>query len=144
MKDHFQLAALAAACVIAVSGCGGGRTTHPVSGKVALADGQPLAGARVVFDSVDKGVSAQGYTDEAGQYRLTTEEDGDGAVPGEHRVIVMPPPRAIGTGEGENVKIATAPARPVVPKKLQRYETSGLTFEVQPGDNTYDIVVPKQ
>jgi hypothetical protein len=141
MRFRNQLAGLAAVCILAISGCGGGRETHPVSGKVALGDGTPLVGARVVFDSVDQRVSAQGYTDQAGHYRLTTEEDGDGAAPGQHRVIVMPPPTPVTAGDGENVVVAKRPAKPLVPRKYQRYESSGLTCEVVAGENTFDIVV---
>jgi hypothetical protein len=139
-----QLSTLAAVSLLAVSGCGGGRDTHPVTGKVALVDGTPVVGARVVFDNFEKGLSAAGYTNEAGQYRLTTDEDNDGATPGQHRVIVMPPPATVVTGEGENAVVTKAPGKPIVPRKYQRYESSGLTYEVKPGqENTYDIVIQK-
>lgn len=65
----------------------GREPVHPVSGRVTL-KGEPVDGAIVIFHSTSKQVSAQGLTDADGRYRLTTYEDGDGAVAGEHIVTV--------------------------------------------------------
>ncbi|MCA9012679.1 MAG: carboxypeptidase regulatory-like domain-containing protein [Planctomycetaceae bacterium] len=79
----------------ALSGCGGGtdkwvegrEKVNPVSGIVTL-DGKPVEGAVVMFISASKPISAQGLTDASGQYHLTTYEQHDGAVAGEHKVTV--------------------------------------------------------
>jgi len=79
----------------ALIGCGGGtdkwvegrEKVHAVSGKVTF-DGKPVEGAVVMFISVSKPISAQGLTDASGVYRLTTYEQNDGAVSGEHKVTV--------------------------------------------------------
>lgn len=141
MPQYGRLLA-AAVCLTFLAGCSQELETYPVTGKVSFNDGTPLAGARVVFESTEQAVSSQGYTDNEGHYTLTTNEEGDGAVPGPHRVIVMPPPAAVVQGGGEEA-VVTAPAKPVVAKKYQRYDTSGLQYEVKPGDNVYDIVLDK-
>lgn len=87
---------LPAACVFCLMvGCGGGsdkwvedrEEVYPVSGKVTF-NGEPLEGAVVMFRSEAKQLTAHGKTDDQGQYRLTTYETADGAVPGEHTVCV--------------------------------------------------------
>lgn len=70
-------------------GCGG--SAHPdmvpVSGTVSY-QGQPLAGAQVVFHNDKAPRAASGQTDAQGNFTLTTFEPGDGAIVGEYRVSV--------------------------------------------------------
>ncbi len=70
-------------------GCGGsGLPTVPVTGQV-LVDGQPMEGVSVVFNPVDAGGrAASGVTDAEGKFTLTTEVNGDGALPGSYKVAV--------------------------------------------------------
>ncbi len=94
--------------------------TVPVSGKVTL-DGQPVAGATVIFVNTEQAMSggstgsysSVGKTDENGVYRLTTFESGDGAVPGTYAVTITKYATAASgtssgsggseTGEGESL-----------------------------------------
>ena len=79
------------AAVACLAGCQEGRPpTYRVDGKVAFADGSPLRGGEVVCESVSLGVEARGAIDENGAFQLTTFEPGDGAVEGEHIVLVAP------------------------------------------------------
>jgi hypothetical protein len=82
-------AAVVAAVVLAVPGCGGGGKVA-VKGTVTL-DGQPVEGAMVAFVPADpgKGEIAYGTTDKDGTFRLTTTKPNDGAVPGEYKVTVV-------------------------------------------------------
>jgi hypothetical protein len=74
--------------VLAATGCGGGRKPVAVSGTITL-DGKPLAGATVTFSPVEgHGRSAGGLTDDSGEFDLTTFNSGDGALPGDYKVIV--------------------------------------------------------
>jgi hypothetical protein len=68
-----MLAAISAAAVLFVSGCGGGPGLGNVSGKVTL-DGQPLAGALVEFQP-SEGRGSIGSTDAQGVYKLSYTEN---------------------------------------------------------------------
>jgi len=85
-----------AVCLLClVAGCGGGsdawvdgrEAVSPVTGRITL-DGEPVEGAIIIVHSTTKDLSAQGRTDADGRYQLTTYEDNDGAVLGEHIVTV--------------------------------------------------------
>jgi len=76
--------------LLVAAGCSRGGMA-PVKGTVKL-DGQPLAGASIVFLSQDEGGrDARGATDAAGVFHLSTLEPKDGALPGKYKVIVQPP-----------------------------------------------------
>lgn len=73
--------------LIALTGCGDGRPTRvPVSGTV-LIDGKPLTHGRVRFIPTGARMS-EGTIDENGRFVLGCFEKDDGAVVGEHRVVV--------------------------------------------------------
>lgn len=84
-----------------VLGCSGGRGDYrgleliPVTGTVTL-DGQPLAGACVVFESPDRTFS-EGTTNAAGDYALRYSSEQAGAKPG--RKIVRIRGRVSGEGD---------------------------------------------
>jgi predicted small lipoprotein YifL len=69
-------------------GCGSDRpAVVPVSGQV-LIDGQPVADATLQF--VPTGSRpARATTDAQGRFTATTFDDGDGCVPGTHKVVVV-------------------------------------------------------
>lgn len=77
--------------VMTLLGCGGPKSTLdtvPVSGLVTL-DGAPVDGAMVVFAPTSgSGTAASGKTDATGRYKLTTQEPGDGALPGSYLVMI--------------------------------------------------------
>lgn len=88
---RFFRIACAAAALAAGAGCGRPRPV-PVKGTVTL-DGKPLSGATVAFSPLDPaGHAATGATADDGSFRLTTYEPGDGALPGEYKVIVVQEP----------------------------------------------------
>lgn len=68
--------------------------THAATGVVLMADGQPLAGGLIEFNSLDNpSVTITGLIADDGTFTLTTMLDGarvDGAVAGECRVTVIP------------------------------------------------------
>src|SRR5262245_56786821 len=80
-------------CVLAV-GCNRGPTWNlaSVDGTVTT-DGSPLHGLQVVFmadfDAGMQGPRSTGTTDEAGHYRLRTDNGDEGAVVGKHRVLLL-------------------------------------------------------
>jgi len=133
--------------VIAATGCGDGRpATFPVTGEVHY-NGQPVAGASVVFTSA--GPPAKGVTDAQGKFTLRTFAEGDGALAGEHRVTIT-----------KNVAQPAAADNPypetknVLPAKYARPDTSQLAavvnengehhfrFDLQDGSATKNIKNP--
>jgi hypothetical protein len=90
MRYQLMRAALTAALCLAATGCGS--KLVKVKGKVML-DGQPVEGAVVVFDGENGGGNpAAGQTDSDGVFHLGTFQPGDGAMPGEYKVLISPPP----------------------------------------------------
>ena len=109
--------------------------TYPAGGTL-LVDGKPMEGVKVQFERPPAADGrpwvAFGYTDSRGRFRLQTFRDGDGAVAGEHVVLVewvtfeqLPKPA------GAEV----APTREVsrLPARYRSAKTSGLTATVVSG-----------
>jgi hypothetical protein len=127
---------LAAVILLAgVAGCGNG--LWPVSGRVAFADGSPLDAGIVICEMRDgkKTVLARGSIQPDGTFQLGTEKPGDGAKPGKYRVLVVPRGR---TQAEEN----SLP--PIIDRKFEKFETSGIEFEVKAGKNQFPITVTKR
>ncbi len=80
---------IAVFAALLLTGCGESPpATVEVTGQVLL-DGEPCEAAMVMFQPAS-GRPATGRTDGDGRFTLTTFSDGDGAVPGEHVVVVTP------------------------------------------------------
>jgi hypothetical protein len=116
-------------------GCGSGR--YPVAGRVTYEDGTPVEEGTVIGEAEVDGklVGVQGNIGKDGTFRWGGETAGDGALPGNYRVLVMP--RALGDSEKAEGKV------PAVDGKFGKYDTSGLTFEVKPGKNDLPITVTR-
>lgn len=81
---------LAAACALPCVGCGESSDLPPtatVTGTVTY-QGQPVANAQITFYPDEGRKPASGTADEDGAYSLTTFSNGDGAIPGTHKVTV--------------------------------------------------------
>jgi hypothetical protein len=99
-KRAFFFCAWALIVAAAGTGCGGGSLTK-TTGTVTL-DGQPLSGAMVQFIREDgKGTPATGITGTDGSFRLTTYSTGDGALPGDYKVLVTMPAEDSGPAAGQ-------------------------------------------
>jgi len=114
----------------AIAGCGSGRLpTAPVEGKV-LYEGEPLTFGGVIFQP-EKGPLARGYIQPDGTFRLFTYADGDGAVLGRHFVQIT----CFETQNPEASRLGgrTEPGlgRSLIPKRYNRFQTSGLRAEVK-------------
>jgi len=80
-----------------VGGCGGGRQSADVSGRV-VRDGKPVANVVVRFQPMvsdnrrDVGMASYGKTDSDGRFRLRfSDNDSSGALIGSHAVIIDDP-----------------------------------------------------
>ena len=94
-SSMLNLAIVAAACLMTVSGCGSQAVEFaPVAGVVTL-DGSPLPGAHVSFQPRGKtenpGPGSVGIADSTGRYELQTPRGAVGAVPGPHDVRISAP-----------------------------------------------------
>jgi hypothetical protein len=122
--------------LLVVIGCGG-KKLYPVEGKVVFPDGTPLTGGWVEFEPVEgkANVSAKGQIQKDGTYRLGTNQEGDGAIEGRHRILIVPPlpPRLEERGA----------SKPLIAQRFQSFETSGLEFTVTRGKNLCPIKVEK-
>lgn len=120
-----------------MSGCG--NDLSQVTGVVTL-DGEPLKGgdgihATVFFQPVSNtGAAAVGVVDENGVYKLSTGSQ-SGITPGEYLVTYSAsqiiPSKTGGTPSGKRIS----------DPKYSSTKSSGLRFEVQEGENEYDISI---
>jgi hypothetical protein len=134
-------------CVVlalpALLGCAdAARELAPVVGRVTY-EGKPLANADVVFAPENGDRVASGRTDQEGHYRLGTLVAGDGAIVGSHRVTISArgpdkpgPPGFVGSGLPGGDKV---PGEPLIPEKYFSPETSGISRDVQLGNNEFDF-----
>ena len=93
-----------------------------------------MQGGTIEFTSTAERSSSIGQIQQDGAFRLTTIEEGDGALEGQHRVIIM---------QGF-ISLDSTRAHlhgPRVPEKYSAYETSGLTADITAGDNDLSIVI---
>jgi len=123
---------LALTVVAAVSGCGGG---DPYAVKTVSAagtatyQGKPVSKGTILFQPVDeKGRPASG-TIEDGKFTLTTYREGDGAVPGKHKVAVV-------ATEEKKTKDGDTTVKYLIPERYASAETSGVEVEVAPGGSS--------
>ena len=109
--------------LVVISGCGKGVQFGEVSGSVTF-QGKPLPNA-VVFFMPQSGPAAAGATQADGTFKMVTRRPGDG-------VLLGP------------CKVAITPADPInsplpIPTKYTDAETSGLTANVEDGENVFDF-----
>jgi hypothetical protein len=139
--------------VAGISGCGGsddGRLpTAPVEVTVTY-KGKPVEGAVVTFTTLSP-PPAFAKTDAAGVAKLTTYEEGDGAILGSHKVMVVKQEfDGVVKEEADTESPDYNPApgasplpkvKDLLPKKYTLPGTTDLTAEVVSGQNkfTFDL-----
>ncbi len=113
--------------IFEVVGCGPSNPiTFPVQGRVEFDNGEASQIGSVEFRSLtgDERITARGKIEKDGSFTLSTFEPGDGALPGEHQVIVQ----QMVISEGLTVK--DHQHGPRVPRKYSDYSYSGLKAHV--------------
>jgi hypothetical protein len=131
---------LALALTALAAGCGGSGI-YPVDGRVTWKDGSPakeLEGALVVFDLPEKQTTARGSVQADGSFKLTTKADGDGALAGEYKVLLVERRKGSPTPDDPG---AMAPGHMDV--RYSDPRTTDLTATVSPGPNTITLVVER-
>ena len=121
-------AALAALALLPCWGCGSDAAHHtaptvPVKGRITY-KGRPLTQGTVVFEPADIGREAHGDVQSDGTFVLSTFKEGDGAVPGLHRVAVSGNPKA---------------GKEAVPLKYRNPSSSKTEIEVTEGKAEYAV-----
>jgi len=145
-------------CVSAsIAGCGAdGPELVPAAGVVNY-QGRPLPGAKVTFIPDSGGSIAMATTDAEGKFELRTGTE-PGIVTGPCTATVSLMDAGVKSGlsptmtpedmqrlqmEGKLQAMLEQQEKSLIPKKYNRAETSGLTFEVQKGEEnqfTLDLV----
>lgn len=120
-------------CLLA-AGCGRGHPeTAVVRGKVSYKD-KAVPNGTITF--IPKaGASATGEIRPDGTYTLTTFRQGDGALLGEHTVIIV---------AMQDMTLRLPEERnplppPIIPDKYTNIATTDLRAEVKPGENVIDF-----
>ncbi len=129
-----------------VTGCGVGSDpnrlpTAPVTVTLTL-DGKPLADAAISFIQPQNPVPAAGRTDADGVAKMMTYKTDDGAILGEHNVMIIKTEisgKAAASQDSPDYD-PNAPAQKVknlIPEKYNNPGTSGFKAHVQKGDNKF-------
>ena len=145
---HGMILILSLGMALAV-GCGSpGPKTAPVVGKVTVA-GKPVTTGTVMFWPTGGGPPATGQIGPDGSYRLTTQPNSDGAVPGAHQVTIKAVqgeagPKSFDEERAGKLGAASAQVQWLVPRRYEDRQTSPLTAEVKPGPNTIDFNLPAE
>jgi hypothetical protein len=122
-----------------LAGCGS--DIYPVDGKVVWKDGSPakeLKNSLVIFNQAAKQTRAQGQIQEDGTFHLTTNKPNDGALVGEHEVLIIEVARKHLGGPD-----ASALAPGAMDSRYSDPRTSGLTATVKPGTNQITLTVDR-
>ena len=129
-SHRFVCAMVATSLVLAsIAGCGkkGEFETAPVHGKVTY-NGRPLETGSLVFVPVSPGPSAQANLDSSGNYVLGTYSTSDGAVIGEHEVMIVALTGADGPQEASD---PNAGLKSLIPSRYGDLKKSGLRATVK-------------
>lgn len=116
--------------ILLVGGCADNSGTYPASGTLTFDNGMPVAGARIEFQlSADTtSPTASAYADPDGNFVLRTFGDRDGALPGEHKVTIHPPMRAVPANWERNLREGQTPVQPPEgPQIAERYRSFHTT-----------------
>lgn len=146
-------ASISAAIVVSIAGCGSanGLDLAKVRGKVTF-KGQPIEYGTIMFEPDESkgttGPPAIGTITSGGSFILSTEESGDGAIVGSHRVSVMglePIPEA---QQKAMPNPETSPREYMIAKdqiatRSERLRKEGPTFTDKAG-KVFKITVPEK
>ena len=150
------LSVLGLACSLTLVGCGGDGLPprYAVSGTVTF-KGQPLAKGEITFmPDVPTGRGGSAVIKD-GAFKLTTQEEGDGAFPGSYTVIITDlsvdpamieaeTKKAAEKSKSETIQPdqaavarATKAAKNTIPDRYGRVRDSGLKATVEEKSNTF-------
>jgi hypothetical protein len=123
------------AAFVAASGCGKkGLVCYPVNGSVNI-DGKAADGVMVIFCPVGGSPEVQktrpfGFTASDGKFELTTDKKGDGAAPGEYKVLAQWPAKS-----SSNSGASRSTGGDRLQGRYMNLEKSQITATVKEGSN---------
>ena len=137
----FALAVLTTAIV----GCGDEDNTtglYEVKGKLTDKDGKPLANIRVTFHPVKGGdlPASTGLTDKNGEFTLKTEKGEDGAVAGQHKIVLTAEASAGDYAKKRGDNTDPSANNKSIPDVWSNPQSSPRTVEVNENDDN-DIAI---
>ena len=140
---RFRTAILAVTglCCMLLSGCSDNLPTHKVLGTIEFSDGTKPKFGDVEFYSDQFKINAHGKINRDGTFSVSTYDDGDGAVAGPQKIIIM---QQVGNylNAKSQLKIKHDHGS-LIDKKYFDYRKSGLECEIEPGENHVHLVVEK-
>jgi hypothetical protein len=113
---------------IVVLGCGSSRGLKQLTGRVSLADGSPLVGARLIFRSNESG-NFSATTDKNGNYSAGSTSGTKGIAPGTYVVTVL------------EYRDPDHPKPMKINAKYTQVKASGIQVTVPAERNTFDITL---
>jgi len=119
-----------------LGGCGPSEPLGRVEGRVTF-EGEPVAGACILFQNPEKGVYIMADLNEDGRY-LVQMDKGYGLPLGDYEVSLSPPPPKQTFGP-QGPPPDSADAFPNIPEKYRQPKTSGLKLQVKSGVNRLDV-----
>jgi hypothetical protein len=125
---------LAGAATIGLAGCGdplASMTFYPVSGKVLLPDGKPLATGSVVFAATKSTLTSVAKLGSDGSFTFKGSKDGLPEDTYKVRIEVDD----VGTGPIKAKPVRNRRAQVPFPEKYLDEDKSGLTATVKPGES---------
>jgi hypothetical protein len=148
MRISVRLFCLSLACVVFMPGCGGGDKaydgpTGTVTGKVTF-KGDPIPeGSAVVFQPKSgEGLPASGAIGSDGSFKLSAKNSFSIPV-GIYKISISPPrPKDLTDEEAMNASMKGKNSDTEfkeIPEKYRNPATSGETFEVKEGENSYTL-----
>jgi hypothetical protein len=103
-----------------------------VSGKVTRGGTAVSAGTVLLMTDGGQAASAELKPDRT--YTVQCQ-------PNHFRIAIAPPPTADPLTESKDVVPGAAQVNAAIPKRYHDFSTSGLSFDVKPGINTFDIAL---
>jgi hypothetical protein len=144
---HRAHATLLLVGLLALGGCSKGNDFGP-TGKIAgrlTMDGKPLPEkTSISFMEPTSGYLAYGQTDAEGNYSIASWNNGEMPV-GKYKVFMSAPPTKVDPAtltpeqRFENPELIEGKMKLPFPKKYSDMNTSGLEFDIQKGENKFDI-----
>ena len=121
--------------VLLLSGCSPAEPIGRVEGRVTF-QGEPVAGACILFQNTTKGVYIMADLDQDGRY-LVQMDKGYGLPHGDYEISLSPPPPK--QTFGPEAPPPTDNAFPNIPPRYRQPKTSGITLQVKDGVNRLDV-----
>lgn len=140
MRNYFSCVAIG--LLLSVVGCGDSERGIPdktVNAEGVLTfQGKPLEDFMVTFHPSGTQRPATGKTDATGRFKLGTNNVGDGAVSGSHKVtaVYVAPSPGSNQEAGKEEPTDPPPAKVQIPKKYFTLEATDLTIEIPAGGSS--------